>query len=513
MTHQPDPEPTTPVNPFANLSLADFLKFAQPAPKPPVMPSDPGLPTDLLPAPIETWLHDTATIAGVLPVMTTMPYLAGTGAVIGNRLGLRLQPGWTEFPLLWVALVTLTGGGKTPALLAARQPFNILHEEELARAREADTPAIPLIITRGHWRQLQQLLPHANGLLLPRDELLGLIRTIDRGTGEGRQHYLSLWSGDVLDETTHHIIEHPVVSIVGGIEPLLLFTLRRKQHDGLMERFLPVLAGGPIRPWRHDLPPVPDLEAVLEPLRTLRARPGHSQVTLSPEGQSLWASWYDAQVKLIAGNHLTLCGFYRKYPNHLARLILVMHALWHPHDPTIPVSRDTVDRAITLVEYLRLQLHRSLVLVNQKHPLRSPIEALVTRIERNLAAHKQDEGWMKRSTLYRQLGNAPTALFSAAITQLQESGRIEQRTVKAGRGRPGEQLRLLPQSSFATNPLTPEEINPEKPMESSDSEFLQISSLANQILATALKSADQAHVTADAGEPGADPSPASTDSL
>lgn len=469
---------------ITNLFAAAVSKPANPGstPKPPVMPPDPGLPTDLLPGPIESWLHDTAILAGVPPVMITMPYLAGTGAVIGNRLGLELQPGWTEYPVLWIALITLTGGGKTPALLAARQPFNALHKDLLAT-----TPNAPLIIDRGSWAQLQHLLPHVNGLLLHRDELLGLIRAIDRGTGEDRQRYLSLWSGDAIDQATHQIIEHPVVAIVGGIQPLLLATFRRKQHDGLLERFLPILAGGPSLPWRTDPPAVPDLQAVLTPLRVLRARPGQTLVTNSPEAQHLWASWYDAQIALTAGNHLVLHGFYRKYPNHLARLILVLHALWHPEHPDTPVSRNTVDRAITLIEYVRIQLHRSLVLVNQKHALRSPTASLIVRIERYLAANKQNHGWTKRSALSRQLGCPPSALMSTALDQLATDGRLERRTVKGDRGPSAEELRLAIHSSIRTNSAQHDQSTPKNPMESTTSASVQISYLANQMLADALK--------------------------
>jgi hypothetical protein len=429
-----------------------FAAIVKPAiPKPPAMPSDPGLPPDLLPRDLEAWLHDTAVLAGVPPVMITVPYLAGAGAVLGNRLGLQLQPGWIEYPTLWIALVALTGTGKTPALMAARQPFDHLHAELHDAWRESKTtsPFAPLVTTEAAWPRLQQVLPDANGLLLHRDELLGFIQAVNRRAGEDRQRYLSLWSGDVLHDTTYQAIHHPVVSIVGGIQPLLLYTLRRKQHDGLLERFLPVLAGGKTAHWNHQLPSVPALEVALHPLRQLRHLQPGPVITLSGAAHDLWVSWFDAQIDLTRSASLVIGGFYRKYPVHLARLILVIHALWHPDNPGIPVSRHTVDRAITLIEYLRLQLHRSLTLVNQKHPLRTPAETLVAKIEQRLAAHQPDDGWLGRSVLYRQLGSPASSLFTTALDLLLETGRIEHRVNQGSRGRPAAEYRLRPAPGIA----------------------------------------------------------------
>ncbi len=466
------------------MDFQSLLNRAAPAPPPPVMPADPGLPSDLLPPNLESWIRDTATITGVPPVMIALPYLAGTGAVIGNRLGLQLKLGWTEYPSLWIALVTLTGGGKTPALLAARQPFNVLHQELLAASRASGDPDTPLIITRGTWHQLQHILPHANGLLLHRDELLGLLRSIDRGTGETRQHYLSLWSGDVVDEATHDIIDQPVVSIVGGIQPLLLFNFRRKQHDGLMERFLPVVAGAPTTNWRHDTPDVPDLAHALNPLRTLRHRSSRTIVPFSAPGAALWSTWYDAQCALTGGASLAMHGFHRKYPLHLARLILVFHALWNADDPALPVSRDTVDRAITLIEYLRVQMHRSLVLVNQKHPLRTPAESLIDRIAAVLTDHRAGDGWLQRSRIARKLGDPASALLTIALNDLLTAERIERREVQGPRGRPAEEFRLRPKTPVGGIGVNPGQSDPKKPMDSTDSALSQLSGLMDSFLDT-----------------------------
>jgi hypothetical protein len=459
--------------------LPSLSSFFAPKPKAPALPSDPGLPSDLLPPAIEAWLHDTATLAGVPPVMTTMPFLAGTGAVIGNRLGLHLQPGWTEYPTLWIALVALTGTGKTPALVAARQPFDLLHTELHAEWQETETdlPFAPLVTTQATWPQLQRLLPHTTGLLLHRDELVGLVQAIDRRAGEDRQRYLSLWSGDVLPDTDHRLIPHPVVSIVGGIQPLLLHRLRSKQQDGLLERFLLVLAGAKTAHWRSDLPPEPDITPMLDILRTLRQHEWSPPVPFTAEAHDLWVTWYNAQIDLTKPAPLILGGFYRKLPVHLARLTLVLHALWHPHAPTQPIARDTLDRAITLVEYLRIQLHRSLVLVNQKHPLRSPADALTDRILASLATHHDAQGWAKRSDIAHHLGDPASSLVTTALIDLLHAGRIEHRTVQGHRGRPADEFRLQQNPRPGENGSNSGVNGPQTPMDSASLDLGPLSRL------------------------------------
>jgi len=423
---------------FAKLpELGSFL--APPKPKAPALPADPGLPTDLLPPVVESWFHASATLAGVPPVMVTMPFLAGTGGVIGHRLGLELHPTWIEYPSLWIALVALTGTGKSPALAAARRPFDLLHDEWLA----SEHPT-PLITTHAPWPQLQATLQSSTGHILLRDELIGLVRAIDRRSGEDRQRYLSLWSGDPLVFDGQPSVYHPVVSIIGGIQPLLLHRIRSPYQDGLLERFLLVLAGAPTVPWNPALPTTaPDLAPLLVVLRQLRTQSPFGRVAFDSTARDLWKGWYDAQITLTKPAPLILGGFYRKLPVHLARLTLVLHALWHPYEATQPVSRDTLDRAITLIEYLRIQLHRSLVLINEKHPHRSPATLLVDRIEEVLREHQSDHGWLGQAKLAAAVGRPASTILSAALGTLLDAGRIEQRDRPAsGRGRPGTQYRL-----------------------------------------------------------------------
>lgn len=440
------PTPTTatkPNPPALNLgNLANILTPA-PTPKPRVeMPTEPDLPTGILPPPLETWITTTATLANVPPGMIMFPFLAATGGVIGNRVALQLHPGWSEYPTLWVALVALTGTRKTPAIAAARRPFDILHDELHANwaAAESGTSAAPLITPHATWYRLQHTLESTRGLILYRDELVGLLRAIDGRRGEDRQRYLSLWSHDPIHQTDRPTIHHPVVAIIGGIQPLLLTRLRNHQPDGLLERFLPILAGGPATPWSTDLPvAAPPIEPVLAILRTLHQLP-ETVTTLSSHAEDLWRHWHDAQLQLTHPSPLIVGGFYRKYHTQAARLALILHTLWHPHMPGQPLDRATIDRAIALMEYLRIHLHRTIVFLNERHPVRSPAELLATRIRETLASHYPN--WIGHNQLAIQLGRPAGVILNTAVQQLETLGHLESRVIKQqGRGRPVQQHR------------------------------------------------------------------------
>lgn len=440
---EPAPAPAITPNPLASPSLAGLLSPGPRSGKSSVtMPEDPGLPAGLLPPYLEDWLTTMARVTSVPPAMVAIPFLAATGGVIGNRLALQLQIGWTEYPTLWVALVALTGTRKTPALGAARLPFDLLHDElQIAWAEnETSTPAVPLITPHATWDRLQLTLEPSRGLILYRDELVGLLRAIDGHRGEDRQRYLSLWTGDPLHQTGRPTIQHPVVSIIGGIQPLLLHRLRNRQPDGLLDRFIPVLAGGGAIPVNRDLPhALPPVEPVLATLRTLHHAP-EAVISLSPPADNLWQTWHNAQLQLTYPSAWVLGGFYRKYPSQLARFALVLHALWHPHDPGQPLDHHTMDRAITLIEYLRIHLHRSIFFINERHPVRNPGEVLADRIRKILASHYPH--WLGHYKLACELGRPPSTMLNTVLQMLESQGDIESRIQKQeSRGRPAQQYR------------------------------------------------------------------------
>ncbi len=99
------------------------------APKPvAIFEAMPPFPLETLPPNVRAVVESSTASARARRELIAAPFLALAGAAIGNQAAIEVSQGWIEGPVLWVSLVAPTGAGKSPALAAARLPFDRLHE-------------------------------------------------------------------------------------------------------------------------------------------------------------------------------------------------------------------------------------------------------------------------------------------------------------------------------------------------------------------------------------------------
>ena len=259
----------------------------------------PTLTPDMLPDPFRDWLTDIAERIGCPLDYPAIGGITAAGAVIGRSVGIRPKrnDSWLVVPNLWALAVGRPGVMKTPALEEALAPlkrlvaeaFDVhsaamerfklddaitkaklkaakaqiaklardgatLGEETLTQLRELEKSKPPVLrryLTNDpSVEKLGELLnENPRGLLLFRDEIVGLLRTFDReGHENDRAFYLEAWSG-TGDYTYDRIgrgtvrIEACCVSLLGGIQPdVLAEHLRAAVHgsaanDGMVQRF------------------------------------------------------------------------------------------------------------------------------------------------------------------------------------------------------------------------------------------------------------------------------------
>lgn len=433
--------------------------------------TDPGFPLHVFPPIIATWLERTAATTRVPATLTAAPFLAFIGATIGNQLRLRVHPGWHEYPSLWIALVTLTGIGKTPALAATRQPFDLLHLEAWETWQRTErAPFNRLLSTASTYARVTRELQESTGLVIVRDELFGLIRAMDSRRGEDRQHFLTLWSSEPIIPTQPGTrpIPAPVASIAGGIQPTLIPRIRNHGQDGFLERFLLFFVAGKQPRW-STVPEPASPETIANLIRPLRAidtggtHPTGRTVTLTTSARDRWAAWYDGHTDQTFVASLLIGGFYRKLPSHLARIALILHALWNVNDPTRPLDADTIARAIDVAEYIRRHIHRTAMLLDEWESIRDPDTALAERIVQAIAKTPDPEGWTDRTAILIATGRPKPALFTRIVNGLVKSGILETTTHRTGtRGRPTTRYRLRARHpdqrghppGYPTEPLT-----------------------------------------------------------
>ncbi|MEN8237265.1 MAG: YfjI family protein [Pseudomonadota bacterium] len=258
-----------------------------------------ALPAQLIPAPYRDWLVDISermqcpldyVVAGALVV---------TASVIGAGCAIRpkQKDSWTVIPNLWGGIVGPPSSLKSPALKEILKPLEELESEayevyekqqreyavQLAAfkaAQEAikkkmtkasmDADSFAMELAKDEMRVLKApeapickryytndatiekmhelLSQNPRGLLLSRDELVGLLNDWDRpGHETDRSFYLEGWNGygaktsDRINRGTIRT-QNMCVSILGSIQPSKLNdyfqnTLSGRENDGLLQRF------------------------------------------------------------------------------------------------------------------------------------------------------------------------------------------------------------------------------------------------------------------------------------
>ncbi len=412
-----------------------------------------SFPLDVFPPDIAAYIAASADSARVPTAMVAVPFLAMAGSTIGNQLQVDIGNGWIEYPGLWVALIAITGAGKTPAMSWARVPLDYLQQEAWTKWKRKK-PLERLFANDTTIESLADDLGHNPGLVIFRDELYGLLNAMSQ-FGSGRsaavQPWLSLWSSEPLSLSRRHNghihVWSPVVSICGGIQPQLWSHFAKKQMDGALERFIPVVHGLPREYWneafaREAAPP--DVSAMIARFRHLRAiAPRGLTVSRTPEAGLVWGAWFNANLDRSLAASILHIGYYQKLPSQVARTALILHALWHPNDPETPISAETMRHATVLGEFYRTHIHRSLAFLGQPRPVPAPRPTLGERILRLLGEHTENDGWLTRSDLHTALGKPARSDLQEMIDSLVDGWFIDRRRQRLPHAkRPIESYRL-----------------------------------------------------------------------
>jgi hypothetical protein len=269
------------------------ISWAQPKPLPAGLAPVAALDLDFLPATIAPRVADIAERMQCPLDFVAIPAVVGLGSVLGRKIGIRpqRQTDWMEVPNLWGCIVGRPGAMKSPAMSEAIKPLNHLdakaHEEhsealkghaaqaELynlkldearASARKAlksgaeapslyfDEPDEPkarrYVVNDTTYEALGEILANnPNGVLAFRDELVSLLKTLDREDNiAARGFFLTAWNGTagytfdrIMRGRTH--IEAACLSLLGSTQPGRLAEYVRRAtdggsgDDGLIQRF------------------------------------------------------------------------------------------------------------------------------------------------------------------------------------------------------------------------------------------------------------------------------------
>lgn len=278
-------------------SRARLLQWPNPTPLPNNLPPVEPFDFKLLPEDLRPWAEDICERMQCPPDYVGVAMMVGLATVIGRRIGIRPQSltDWTEVPNLWGMIVGRPGAMKSPAIEAALSPLHHLgdianqnyqeefdefrikakaskiHSEEAekrARAEIKKTPDADIskflnveeaeeprlkryIVNDSSAAALGEIHRHnQNGLLVHRDELVSLLKSLDRDdNAEARGFYLTGWNGNssyTFDRIGRGLNLHiPAIclSMLGGTQPGRISEYVNNAikggsaDDGLMQRF------------------------------------------------------------------------------------------------------------------------------------------------------------------------------------------------------------------------------------------------------------------------------------
>jgi putative DNA primase/helicase len=256
----------------------------------------------LMPASFAPWVQDVAERIQCPPDFVAITVMSAAGSVIGRQVVVRPKryDDWEVVPNLWGLAVGPPGIMKSPAIKEGLRPLRRLIAAEMARYQDAmrdarfirmkrdaqeerrkkalkaaldqaqgDEQTPEVLRVRDELRAPHEPLPrerpyltndatvekvgvllneNPNGFLVFRDELAGLIQTMDReGHQNDRAFYEECWNGtgsyrvDRIERGTLYV-EAACLSLLGGLQPARLETYlreweRRGLDDGFIQRF------------------------------------------------------------------------------------------------------------------------------------------------------------------------------------------------------------------------------------------------------------------------------------
>jgi len=412
----------------------------------------------LLPDTLTPWTRDICERVQCAPDFVAAAIMAGLGSIVGRKLGIRPQArtDWTVTSNQWAILVGRPGVLKSPAIEAALAPIKRLaamateaYQAEMEQHRIAQRVA-KLAAEEGEKsaRKLLAKLPGAdvshllgteepeapalrryvavdsnaaslgelhrqnhNGLLVHRDELVSLLRSLDReDQAEARGFYLTGWNGDssyTFDRIGRGLNLHiPAVclSLLGSTQPGRIAEYIRHAvrggagDDGLIQRFGLLVWPDTGGEWRN-VDRWPDGTAKKEAHRVFEyldkidpAAIGAGQDTDhegEPEGipylrlddaaLGLFLEWRtDLEARLRAGDlHPALESHLAKYRKLVPSLALIMHLA---NNGTGPVTERATLQSLAWAEYLETHARRAYGSVTA--PEVGAAKAIISRIRK-----------------------------------------------------------------------------------------------------------------------------------
>ena len=428
-----------------NSSVPPLAPDAPPAAEAPVANAPAGwskpveLPTGLkpvlafdyayLPAAIAPWVKDISDRMQCAPDFVAVSAMTALGSAAGRKIGIRPQrkTNWIEVPNFWACIVGRPGALKSPAMAEALKPLQRLEanarkanelamgqfaaeleayelrkkhaqkkatsaldkEIDIANMLELEAPKKPkslrFIVNDTTYEALGEIMAdNPNGVLASRDELISLLKTLDREEYvAARGFFLTAWNGTsgytfdrIIRGNTH--IEAACLGLLGSTQPGKIAEYMRRAvtggegDDGLIQRFSLLVWPDQSLKWK-DVDQYPDSEATKAAWDVFQRLAELSPASVGAEmdqfeaipflrfdesAQAYFSEWRETLEKQLRSGdlHPAMESHLSKYRKLVPSLALINHLA---DGGTGPVNEVATLRAISFAEYLESHARRA----------------------------------------------------------------------------------------------------------------------------------------------------------
>lgn len=357
---------------------AEAADWADPIPLDGPDPSLPPFPLDVFPDGLRDLCDGIAESVGCPADYPAAHALAVAAGAVGARYDLQVKRGFYAPSSLWVCVVAPPGSGKSPGVAPVLAP--VFAEQARRRQRGGEKPVYVSDVTVEKLVRLLDADPR--GLLMVWDEMAGWLTSFNqykaKGSGNDRAHYLSIWDGRATKvdragvDAPPVFVQRPRLSVVGGIQPEVLDTLREGPSDGLFDRMLfsyPADPGLAVESFNElDDGPCGEWARAVERLwnRPMKADPDGDRpnvVTLTEGGRPVWQDW--TRVLADRAARADAPPYFRavaaKIQGYAARLALVCHLIHEAYADAVRdfgLGEESMHRGVRLADYFLAHAHR-----------------------------------------------------------------------------------------------------------------------------------------------------------
>ena len=419
----------------------------------------PAFAPELLPEAVRPWIMDIADRVSCPPDFVAIPAMLALVTALGRKVGIRPQSrtDWMVVPNLWGLIVGRPGAMKSPAMAQATAPLKrlaaraqdehriasaqwVLDEKATKLRAEVGEKEARKLLTKTPTADVSRLLavthsddeptlrryttsnatPEAlgellrqnpQGLMLERDEIMGLLRTLDRDeNADHRAFLLEAWDGsgsftfDRIGRGFNLHVPAMALSVCGTTQPgrlqayLSAALSGGAADDGLMQRFSLLVWPDSSGEWRNvDRWPDGDAKrqalAAFDRLDNLDWRAIGAQQDASPNGDpeglpylrldeaahELFLGWRtETEARLRSGDLLPA------FESHLAKyrkLVPALALVNHLADGQVGgVAAPAMLKALAWAQYLEAHAHRAYG--SAQDPEVATAKAILSRIKR-----------------------------------------------------------------------------------------------------------------------------------